>query len=247
MPIDYNNPAYGTWIGGAPKSASSSPASPLQFTTSRDSGGNLSTATPGYAGAAPQDQGFGDVISKILQNRQQARVPQAQPQNMQLTGGAAIPQQGQYEAPSGYSPQFAAQQAPANPQTVSRIVHDPRQSPYAKMASGLEPTAVTEKGYINPKTGAIEWEFDTERPHGSSGGIKGGGMNNPSSLHSTSMEGGAGPITPPDMTSAGTGAAPGATTTDTGLTKESQAAAQAKKQKDQLEGRRIPARTWDFS
>lgn len=247
MPIDYNNPAYGTWIGGAPKSASSSPSSPLQFTTSRDAGNNLSTATPGYTGAPPQDQGFGDVISKILQNRQQARV--AAPQQaapMQLTSGAAIPRY--QEAPQQYTPEFGA--APVGPDrsgdVITRTVHDPRQSPFAKMATGLEPTPVVEKGYRR-KDGSIEWEFDSERPHGSSGGIIGGGMNNPSTLHSTSMEGGLGPITPPDMTSAGTGAAPGATTTDTGLTKASQAAAQAKKQKDQLEGRRIPARTWDFS
>lgn len=197
MPIDYSNPAYGTWIGGAPKSASSSPASPLQFTTSRDAGGNLSTTTPGYAGAPPQDQGFGDVISKILQNRQQARVaaqPQAAP--MQLTSGAAIPRY--QEAPRAYAPEFGAQQeAPAREKEITRVVPDPFASPYTKMATGFDPGSRVER-FINGK-----WEFEDLRPHGSSGGIQGGGMSNPSSLHSTSMEGGPGPAAPPEMTSAG--------------------------------------------
>lgn len=197
--------------------------SPLQFNTTRADNGALTTSTPGYTGPAPQGQGFGDVISKILANRQAART-QAPPANMQMMDRAAAPAQyaqapQQYSAPSQ---QFAA--APiggnAKPEQFSRIVHDPRQSPFAKMATGLEPTAVTEKGYRNPKTGQIEWEFDSERPHGSSGGIIGGGMSNPSSLHSTSSEGGSGPIVPPDMTAMTNN--PGQTQTDTGYTRELQ-------------------------
>ena len=239
MAIDYSNPAYGNWLNGTPNQGSGGASgSPIQLKTTRDTVGNLTTSTPGYVGQAPAGQGFGDVVSKILSNRQAAR-PQAavQPTAMQPMASAAIPQYAQ--APQQYAPQLGA--APAKQKEITRTVADPRVSPYHKIGTGLAPNDVVER-YIP----GVGWEFDSIRPHGSSGGIQGGGAA--SSLHPSDLSGERAYNTgSPAQGKAGGGAAPGATTTDTGLTKESQAAAKANRDKKFASGERIPARTWDFS
>lgn len=113
MAIDYNNPAYGTFLNATPKAAA--PTGPLQFNTTRAENGALTTSTPGYEGPAPQGEGFGDVISKILANRQAARpAVAAQPSQMQPAARAAVPQYA--EAPQMYSPEFGAEPVKRNKQ-----------------------------------------------------------------------------------------------------------------------------------
>lgn len=165
----------------------------LELTTTRGANDALTTTTP--MRPRGRSTGLDAMLEDVLRRRLAG--PQAAP-NL-AKSAAAKPQpapvrsdQGTWGGGGGaVGGGGAAAQASERP--LERIVHDPRQSPYAKMTSGLEPTAVTEKGYRNPKTGQIEWEFDSIRPSGGSGGIQGGGMSSPSSLHSSFSEGGEGP------------------------------------------------------
>lgn len=156
-----------------------------------------SSYTPGRSlvqtmpGAAPA----GDLSAGLLALLRARKALAAAPQSVSGGVGATMPMSAQRPA---YTPSFGASGSGgggggAKPKEITRVVSDPFASPYTKMATGFDPGSRVER-YIP----GVGWEFEDLRPHGSSGGIQGGGMSNPSSLHSTSSEGGPGPVNPPD-------------------------------------------------
>jgi hypothetical protein len=76
------------------------------------------------------------------------------------------------------------------PKTVSRFVNDPRAgTALRKLDGSMQSPTIEEKGYVNPKTGRIEWEFDGIKEADSGGGFQrsgggggggGGGMDSES-------------------------------------------------------------------
>jgi hypothetical protein len=137
-------------------------------------GGDKSlTATTSAPPAGPKP--FGGLDPALLSKLVAAKMAgQQQP--------AAAPQP-TYAAPQQptYTPQMGAQQsAPQREEPLIRTVADPFASPYTKMATGFDPGSRQERGFKR-SDGSIQWEFDDIRPHGTSGGIIGGGAQ--SSLH----------------------------------------------------------------
>lgn len=156
----------------------------------------LVQSIPGASGAAG---GGGDLSAGLLALLRARRALAGQSPAGQTidTGAASMSAPRNYGgAPAGnYRPSFGASGSGAapKPKEITRVVADPFASPYTKMATGFDPGARVER-YIP----GVGWEFEDLRPHGTSGGIIGGGMSNPSSLHSSSSEGGAGPANPND-------------------------------------------------
>ena len=107
--------------------------------------------------------------------------PQAAPRRVAVQE----PDQPAYQPAFGASSQGDAGASGGRGEVVTRVVPDPFANPYTKLQTGLDAGARVERGFKD-KNGNIQWEFDSVRPRGSSGGIQGGGMSNPSELHSTS-------------------------------------------------------------
>lgn len=152
----------------------------MDIQTTRAGNGDMATKTTGAPGGGglPLNELFAALVKKRLETPQAAAqaVPVAAPRMAAPQAPARMPTM-------GASPANATVPGGRDSGVVTRMVKDPRQSPFFKMGTGLEHPTITEKGYRR-SDGSIEWEFDTERPKGGSGGIIGGGED--SSLHPTS-------------------------------------------------------------
>jgi hypothetical protein len=135
----------------------------MELSTSFNPDRTLKMQTPGaQAGPVAAGPSFlqgldPNLISQLLNAKLARNAPQVQ---------AAAPRE---MASDGYSyrqqtaPQLGA--APMKEQEISRVVNDPRVSPYHKMATGQDAPAVRER-YIP----GVGWEFDGIQGRGSSGG-----------------------------------------------------------------------------
>lgn len=152
----------------------------MDIQTTRAGSGDMATRTTGgpAAGGLPLNQLFSALIQKRLQAPKAQSPAPMRASAPRMNAAAAAP------APSmGSTNPNATIPGGSRSDVVTRMVKDPRQSPFFKMGTGLDHPTIIEKGYKD-KNGNIQWEFDTERPSGSSGGIIGGGAE--SSLHPTS-------------------------------------------------------------
>lgn len=155
------------------------------FTPGRD----LVTQLPG--GQAPE--AYPDLPPALLALLlARAKGPAQQAPVQRAARGFSEPPPRQTNAPTmGSSP--AHKGGGGSDDVVTRVVPDPFASPWTKMQTGLEPGAKVERGFKD-KDGNIQWEFDTVRPRGGSGGIIGGGAA--STLHASENMGGGGPANP---------------------------------------------------
>lgn len=128
---------------------------------------------------------FGGLFAALLKQRMAQQAAAQQAARRAPAMAARTPEPQEEDDSQRYVPQMGTAQSAAavQPQVITRTVKDPFANPYQKMATGFDIGDRTEKGYVNPKTGEIQWEFADVRPHGGSGGIQGGGAE--SSLHAT--------------------------------------------------------------